>query len=406
MRILFLNRYAWPDVAATAQQLSDLAEHLVERGHEVSILCSSGRYRDEGEALTRCEEHEGVTYHRLRSFAHGGAGFLARAFDYAAFHLQARRWLRAHAHELDVVVALTDPPAIALHAAGLKGVRSVAWCMDILSDAALALGVLKAGSLPARLAAFLEGRSLRRVDRVVALGPCMAERLEAHGVAPERIGVIGVWADAEEVLPTEPGSGALRSALGLEDRFVVMYSGNAGLVHDFESTKQAMETLRGDASVAFVFAGGGRRQGELREFAESRGLDHVHFLPYFPRERLGEALGLADAHLVTLRRGLEGVVVPCKLYGALAAARPVLAIAPGDSTIAREVTRAGAGFALLPEDGDGLVDAIRRLAEEPDTAREMGSRGREFFEREHERRVCAARWELLLTELLGPRRRV
>ncbi len=405
MRVLFLNRYAWPDLAATAQQLTDLAESLAARGHEVRVLCSAGRYRDQGEPLPSEDEHQGVRYHRLRSFAHGRAGLLRRALDYAAFHLQARRWLRAHSHELDVVVALTDPPAIALQALGLKGVFTVVWCMDILSDAALALGVLEPGSLRARLAGWIEGRSLRRADRVVALGPCMADRLESHGVRHDRIRTIGVWADSIEVPAVEPeATSGLREDLGLAGRFVVMYSGNAGRVHDFESTQAAMETLRDDERIVFVFAGDGRRRAELQAFVAERALTQVRFLPYFPRERLGEALSLADAHLVTLRRGLEGVVVPCKLYGALAAARPILSVSPGDSTLAREVQRAGAGFALTPEDHEGLVAAIRRLASDPGLAREMGARGRKFFETEHEREVCAARWDSLLTELPGARR--
>jgi glycosyltransferase involved in cell wall biosynthesis len=271
----------------------------------------------------------------------------------------------------------------------------------LLTDAAVAVGLVPARGLRARLGRWLEALSFRSADAVVALGPCMAARLRGHGVDPRRLHVLGVWADAREVPATPPGSGPLRAELDLAGRFVVMYSGNAGLSHDFRAACAAMDALADDDRFVFLFAGGGRRLPELREHARRRGLANVRFLPYFPRERLGEALGLADAHLVTLRRGLEGVVVPCKLYGAMAAARPVLFVGPAESTAALEVRRAGAGLCLAPEDGAGLAAALRRLADDPPLAHAMGRRGRAFFETEHERGGCCARWEALLLGLAG-----
>lgn len=400
MKLLFLNRWYWPDHAATAQQLADLAEQLAAAGHEVEVLCSRRSYRGEAAPLPRSEEHAGVRVRRLRGLGPGGRP--RRALDYAFFHLQAALHLLLHGRDARVVIALTDPPALGLHGLALRlltfgRVKSVVWCMDLLADAAEALGVVEPGSLGARLAHWPERLSLRGANAVVALGPCMRGRLEGHGVRPERIHEIGVWADGEEVPRTEPGSGTLRKELGLEGRFVVMYSGNAGLVHDFDSTLEAMKRLRDDERIRFVFAGGGPRLPELKAAAETNGLRNVSFLPYFPRERLGEALGLADAHLVTLRRGMEGVVVPCKLSGALAAGRPVLAVAPEGSTVTRVVRAAGAGFALPPEDAQGLVEALRRLAGEPALALAMGRRAREAFERDHDKELLTRRWQALLS---------
>ena len=400
MKLLFLNRWYWPDHAATAQQLTDLAEQLAAAGHEVEVLSSRRSYRGEAAPLPRSEEHAGVLIRRLRGLGPGGR--LRRALDYAFFHLQAALHLLLHGRDARVVIALTDPPALGLHGLALRlitfgRVKSVVWCMDLLADAAEALGVVEPGSPTARLAHAPERLSLRGANAVVALGPCMRRRLEGHGVRPERIHEIGVWADGQEVPATEPGSGALRAELGLEGRFVVMYSGNAGLVHDFDSTLEAMKRLRDHERVRFVFAGGGPRLPELKAAVRSAGLENVRFLPYFPREHLGEALGLADAHLVTLRRGMEGVVVPCKLSGALAAGRPILAVSPEGSTVARTVRGAGAGFALAPEDAEGLVAAIRRLAAEPSLARAMGLRARRAFEEEHEKELLTRRWQALLS---------
>jgi len=408
MRILFVNQYYWPDLAATAQQTADLAEHLVQRGHEVTVVCSRGAYADGSGTITpRREVHRGVRIRRLSAPGFAKRGRFGRIVDYAGFHLLTGLWMLAVAWRYDVVVTLTTPPLIGLYGTLVRGLtlgrtRHVCWVMDLHPDIEFELGMWSRRHPLYALFAWLNDLHLRRADAAVALGPRMAQRLRAKRVRAERLHVISVWNRAGEIEPMPASESFLRTEHDLDDRFVVMYSGNAGVIHHFEAVCEAMRRLADDPRIRFLFVGSGRRIGELAEFAEAHELDNFLCLPYQPRERLGQALAAGDVHLVTMRPRMQGTAVPCKTYGIMAAARPIVFIGPADADTADQVRDADMGYVLNVHDADGLVEVIRTLADDPQLARRLGDNARARFREQFEKEVCCEQWAALL-ESLGPK---
>jgi glycosyltransferase involved in cell wall biosynthesis len=408
-RILFVNQYYWPDNASTAQHLTDLAESLAQSGHECHVLCSRGGYlAKKGPRPPAHEVRNGVYIHRVGATSFGRKKDLGRLADYLSFYAAAA--LRSLGlGRFDAVVTLTTPPIIALIGTllrWLKGSRHVYWSMDLHPDISLAMGRMSARNPVVAALAKLSDAVYRRADSVVVLGPYMADRIAAKGVRRERMATIPVWSRKDEIYPLPRDGHPLRESLGLKDKFVAMYSGNLGLVHAFDEFLEAARRLRDRKDVVFLYVGAGPRLAEVRAAKESEGLDNIRLLDYFPRSDLHASLSLADVHLISMRREVPGLVVPGKLYGAMAAGRPTLFVGPEHCETADTIREADCGLTVRLGDVDGLVEAIALLAVDPDRARRMGDRARTAFLDGHEKDVCCRRWEELLVSIVGAGSRV
>ena len=399
--ILFVNQHYWPDVAATGQILSDLAEHLVGKGFEVGVFCSQGAYVGGRVDAPPREIRRGVRVTRLPSPAFGRRSHRGRLLEYVAFLAQVAARL-ATRRRWDLVVLLTTPsmlPVSGWIARRARGLRYAVWSMDVHPEVEVALGILPPWI--GRALGPLDRWSYRGAEFVVALGPCMRARLVDKGVPESAIRSIPVWSH-----DVEPGGGgrssnALASELGIGEEFVVMYSGNAGLAHRFEEVLEAMDRLRDDAQMEFVFVGGGPRKTEI--LARAGGNRNFRYIDYRPRRDLADSLTLGDVHLLTLRGDMAGLVVPVKLYGIMAAGRPVLMVGPRESESARTIEEAGIGYVIDPdEDGSAaaerLVETLRALRDDPEGRRQMGLKAREAFRAKFERGVCCAEWERVIRE--------
>src|SRR4051794_650544 len=372
-RVLFVNRFFHPDHSATSQMLSDLSFHLAERGWAIEVVTSRQRYDDARAKLPACETVHGVAVRRVWSTRFGRGFLTGRAADYATFYISAFFALLRRGGRGATIVALTDPPLIsvvAAFAAMLRGAALINWTQDLFPDVAEALGMRGV-----RLLRGVRDWSLRRANVNIALADSMAERL------PNAV-VIHNWADA-----------ALHPIDISHPRFVVAYSGNLGRAHDASTMLAAMEALRNDDAIEFAITGGGAQLDAIRE----RQLPNVRLSGYAPRDQLSERLSSADAHLVTLRPELEGLIVPSKFYGVLAVARPVLFIGAADGALARIIRENDCGFVIEQGDGDDLVRRIRELADDRERARAMGLRGRRLYEQRFASDIALAAWERILT---------
>jgi glycosyltransferase involved in cell wall biosynthesis len=179
-----------------------------------------------------------------------------------------------------------------------------------------------------------------------------------------------------------------------------MYSGNLGLAHSFDEFLDAARRLRDRPEIVFLFVGAGPRLAEVRAAREREGLDNIRFLDYFPREQLHASLSLADVHLISMRREMTGIVVPGKLYGAMASGRPTLFVGPEHCESVDTIRQADCGLTIRQGDADGLVEALTRLAADPALAEQMGQRGRAAFLAMHERTPCCTRWSEVLADLV------
>jgi glycosyltransferase involved in cell wall biosynthesis len=394
--ILFLNRSYWPDVEATGQLLTELCSDLA-RTQRVTVIAGQPNFVKAGRqrGLLHEEEHEGVRIARVGNRRFNKASLLSRAIGLATY-LLLTAWAAFCRRRPAVIVVETDPPLLGALGCLLKWWHRsplVFYLQDLYPEVGLAMGRLRPGLLT-RLLWLATQLGLRAADRVVVLGEDMKRRVLERGIAAAKIVVIPNWADIRLLRPTPPDP-ELRRAWGLNGEFVVMYSGNLGLSQNLEPLLEAARELR-DEPVCFVLVGEGAAKASLEARATAWGLGNVRFRPYQPKQRLNESLNLADLHLIPLRRGLMGYIVPSKLYGILAAGKPYLAAVDADSELARITEEGQCGVCVEPDASGPIVEAVRRCLLQPEMLAEMGRRGRRLAEERFDRHIAVERFSSLL----------
>jgi glycosyltransferase involved in cell wall biosynthesis len=268
---------------------------------------------------------------------------------------------------------------------------------DLYPDVAVALGTFREGSGVTRGFRALSRALLRSADAAVALDSAMGRELSTRGA--REVEVIPNWAIESAIGERGESGASFRAEHGLDDRFVVLYSGNLGLAHRFDAVTTAARRLEDeDSRIVFLFVGDGPRAQEVR--SACTGLDNVKFLPYQPRERIAEMYAAADVHLVTLRDEVAGLLVPSKYAAALASGRPVLLVGGRGVDLFDEIGTAEVGWAVN-HDPVAVVDALWQAVGHPDTARAAGRRARALFERRYTRQQATAAWRALLMRVVG-----
>lgn len=391
-RLLVLNQYYWPGVEATAHLLSELCGALAAE-FEIEVITGVLPHAPAGETA-----RDGVRIVRVNSTSYDRRRLKLRALNYATY-LSQSLLAALRAERPDVVLCMTDPPIVAdvaLAVARRFHVPLVVISQDVFPEVAVELKRLKNPVIIALLRALI-GLYLRDADRVVAIGETMRARLVDKGVRPDRITVIPNWVDAEAIRP-QPADNEWTREHGLAGRFVVMHSGNVGHAQNLDALVRATTLLRDLDRLSVVVIGGGARHAELVELAERLEVDVVRFLPYQPRDGLSQSLSSADVHVVGLAHGLSGYVVPSRLYGILAAGRPVIAAADDSSETATIVRSVGCGVVVPPGRPERLAEVIRAAYEGAYDLEEMGRRGREYVVENADRRSAVDRYRRLLHE--------
>jgi colanic acid biosynthesis glycosyl transferase WcaI len=402
-RLIFVNRFFFPDHSATSQILSDLAFHLASAGREVHVVTSRQNYDDPRAALPDQEIINDVRVHRLASTQFGRSALLGRAIDYVSFYRSVRRRLAELARHGDTVIAKTDPPllsVVAMPPVHRNGARLINWLQDIYPETATVLGVpLMRGPVATSLAA-LRNRTLRHAEATVVVGDLMARRVASLGAPAASIHVIANWCNDQDIRPITPDENPLRREWGLAGKFVLGYSGNLGRAHEYGTLLGAAERLRDDARYVFLMIGGGKRFEELATVVKQRRLDgSFRFMPYQEQPTLPYSLSLPDVHWLSLNPKLEGLLVPSKFYGIAAAGKPIIFIGDKDGEVARLVRQHGCGLVIAPGDAGMLIDALRQWINTPAMIAEMGLRARAMLDAQYARQQGLARWRALLEGL-------
>jgi glycosyltransferase involved in cell wall biosynthesis len=400
VRVLLFNQYFYPDASATSQLLAELTEDLSE-DHDIWVVCGRPSYNPIAETASRGflsrERFGKVRILRVWSTAFYRASFAGRILNYLTY-LAGSAVAAFAAPRPDVVVALTDPPQIGLVgalAARVRGAPFVLVVKDISPEAAVIAGKLR-NPLVIRAQRWVSDAILRAADRIVSIGRDMTRRLTSLGVPEDKIVLINDWTDGRLV---RPGPSAFREEQGWGDAFVVMHSGNVGYARGLDTVLDAAEMLLPHDDIVIAIVGDGSRKAELVAEADRRGLHNVQFLPFQPKERLGELLTAADVHLVCHERGMSGYQVPSKIYGILAAGKPTIAAVEEGAEVTMILEEAGCGVRVEPDDAEALAKAILECRSLP--LDEMGAAARAAFEERFDRPRAVRRYRELLRSIGG-----
>ncbi|MCC7519581.1 MAG: glycosyltransferase family 4 protein [Verrucomicrobiae bacterium] len=386
-RFLFINQYYWPDEAATALLLADLVEDLTAAGHEPTVLCGRGRYACAHPLHAGRQSFGGATLDRVGGTDFGRHTIAGRLTDAWTFARAARRAL-IRLPRPAAVIALTSPPLIGLAArAACRDWKTplVLWAQDLYPDLAERLGAIRNRVLLAALrarAAALEASCAR----ILVPGEDMRATLEKRGAPADRLRVIPNWADLAQIESAPLRANPLRRALGWQDDHVLMYAGNVGAAHDLATAQILIAMLAADLpSFRFVIVGDSPRHHRFERAVRDDGVARVTRLPFQPRRQLGETLGAADAHLIAQKPEADGLLVPSKLYGAVAAGRPVIFVGNETAEVGRLVCRDRLGAVVRPgataAELAGAREALTRLSRQPSEAQRLRDWAREHADR-------------------------
>jgi glycosyltransferase involved in cell wall biosynthesis len=361
MRITLINQTFYPDVVSSGQHLVDLAVRLAEAGHEVTVITSRRAYDNPKKVFAKNETWRRIRIQRLFNTGFGKGAKWRRAADFATFMCSCA-WRLCLLPKQDLVLAMTSPPLISFLTAAyarLRGIKFCYWIMDLNPDEALAAGWLQPDSFAARWLERCSRFSLRQAARIIVLDQFMNERICRKGIAPEKISVIPPWSHDSEVNFDLGGRLAFRKANGLENKFVVMYSGNHSPCHPLDTVLAAAKALAGEKEIAFCFVGGGSEFARVKKFAFEQRLANITCLPYQPLATLAGSLSAADLHLVVMGNPYVGLVHPCKIYNIMRIGTPLLYVGPRPSHIS-EILDELDGKLCSASVGHGEVEQVLR----------------------------------------------
>jgi colanic acid biosynthesis glycosyl transferase WcaI len=362
--IVVISQVYVPDPAAVGQHIADVAEELVRRGRRVVVYTASRGYDDPSIRFPLRETRAGVIVRRCPLSSFGKRSIAVRLVAQVLFVAQAT--IRALlTRGVRAILVSTSPPFAGIAGAivaRLRGASMLWWVMDLNPDQMVLAGKLRETSLAARVFDWMNRVTLDAASTVVALDRFIAARVLAKRDVRHKLRILPPWAHAHGADRIPHADNPFRHEHGLDDRFVVMYSGNAGFSSPLNTLLAAARQLEDNQRIRFMFIGGGVVKREIDALVAATRPTNMTTLPYQPLERIRYSLSAADVHVVSTADEGVGVVHPCKVYGAMALGKPVLAFAPRESFVADILATHGCGWLVEHGDVQGAVEAIRAAA--------------------------------------------
>lgn len=363
--LLVISQVYPPDPAAVGQQMGDAAAEMARRGWRVIVYTSARGYDDPSQKYPRREVRNGVEVRRLPLSSFGKSSIAMRLLAGVLFMLQCMcrgLWTRG----LTTILVTTSPPMCSVAAMVISFVRGGApikyWVMDLNPDQMIVLGRITESSLPARVFNAINRAILRRAADVIVLDRFMVQRLERKGVNfADKLTVMPPWPHQDHLELIEHADNPFRREHGLEGKFVIMYSGNHGFSTPVKTVLDAALRLQDDSNLVFMFIGGGVGKREVDETIAQHRPINIRSLPYQPMDRIKYSLSAADVHLVSVGDSVVGVVHPCKVYGAMALARPILLLGPDPCHVSDLIEQHRIGWRIQHGDAEQATEVIRQI---------------------------------------------
>ena len=401
LHVCIINQYYEPDIAATAHLLHELAAELVKLGFDVRVLTSRPSYGPK-ETWVDCpmrETLDGVDVRRMWTTRFSKDTLAGRGINFVTYLGQLFLRLLVASRRDTVYLYTTSPPFLGMIAAAVSVFRKhhfVTLLYDSYPHVATWVGTFQRGGLIDKLWHRANRFYYNRCESAIVL--CRRARELVHDdyrLDRRHIHVIPNWADGDVIRTMPKADSEFAAEEGVLETFNVMYSGNLGLYYDFETVLGAADRLRHEAFTLLLVGSGGKKERLRGEIAE-RNLNNTRLLNYRPIEKLADSLSAADASLVSIAGGIEGISFPSKLYSSLAVGRPILALSEKASELRELVERHRVGLWCKLGDAAHMEANIRWMMANPEGAKEMGRRARRLFERAFTKDIAAQRYARVL----------
>lgn len=402
MKILALNQYYTPDLAASGALLCSLCEGLAEKGNKVDVICGMPSYTEDAPEVSAFEEKHNLTVKRISTgHVKGRSSMRKRVQGYVGFLLAGVvvAWWQAGRQKYDLVFTFSNPPFVGLLGVLLKHFKKVKFVYvlhDIHPDILIRTGRFKKG-LFTSVWNIINKIILSNADNIVVLGPRMAGYLEQNKKVPKsKITVIHNWPIIDiEPLPKDNKS---RQIYDLNDAFVLLYAGNLGILHNLDWVLDAAAKMN-NTNLKFIFVGEGEKKASLLKRVEQQKLDNVLFIPYQKENILNSILCAADVCIVALEPELVGLAVPSKSYTIMAAGRPIIAITSKQDDVAMMVEQWKCGW--IAESSTELTEIIYDILQQPEKVDLYGQQARIAYENAYSREKALEHYEALFQRMLN-----
>lgn len=403
-RILVYAHYFYPDVASTGQILSELCEGLKEN-FDITVICVVPSYSgviEEKYKINRfySEDFNGINVIRVRvpEFQKGNkASRIKNILAYFFNSILATCKIKKQ----DYIYTISQPPILGgmLGVVGkfLKGGKLIYNIQDFNPEQTIAVGYAK-NKILLNFALAVDKFSCKRANKVIVVGRDMQETLKARfheKNVPNNI-FINNWINEEEIYPLEPANAKVRAfkeKYDLQDKFVIMYSGNIGLYYDLENIIKVIAKFKNRGDVIFAFVGDGTVKKKIETYATENSLTNVKFIPYQPKEELIYSLNAADIHWVVNAKGIKGISVPSKLYGVMATGKAVLGVLEIGSEGRLILEDANCGICSEPGDYEAMQKNIQYILENKDLVTSLGINGRAYLEQNLAKEVSILKYQ-------------
>lgn len=401
--IILINRFYFPDISPTSKLLTDLSEELARGGYCVTVLTSRNVYQGTKDKLKKKEEHNKVRIIRVWSTGLGKYSILGRIVDYMTFYMSVAIVLTRMLTANDAVIAKTDPPMLGVMASYIVRIRKaklINWYQDIYPEILVHVKKSFITKLLGSLLEIFRNETLRKGAVTIVPGSLMKALLVKNGIDSQSIHVIENWVDEGALTPIAKSENKLLAEWGIRDKFIVAYAGNMGRVHEFATVLEAARELIQNREILFLFIGDGVQRQTIEEYKEEHSLVNILLKDYQSESQLGLVLSIADVHLVTQNPDTEGLVLPSKIYGIMAAARPIIYIGKWDAEVAVKIKQDGVGEAVAIGDHQRLAQLINELYADRSKLQGMGQQARYLAETRYSRDHAINTWKELVESVV------
>jgi colanic acid biosynthesis glycosyl transferase WcaI len=378
-----ISEIYYPEEIGTGYYLTGLAEGLCST-FNVNVLCGYPTYAARGAVLPPKEVRNGIRIERCQGTTFNKDVILLRLVNLITISISIFLKTLFRIRRGDIVLVVTNPPLmpfVARIVCRLRSAKCVLKLDDVYPEILIATGIASPRNLGIRILGYMTKRLYLGVDQITVVGRDMASLAKKKlGHLPKPITIIPNWADVDLVFPMEKKDNQLLKDLKLENKFIVQNAGNMGRAQGIENMFAAIKLLKEARNIHFIFIGGGAKRKWMQDEVQKERLENVTLLDQRPRSDQPNFLNASDIAMISLIPGMTGAGVPSRMYNAMAAGKPILAITEPESELAMVVNEEQIGWVVPPDQPARLAETLQKIVIQSDCLSQMGLRARAVAE--------------------------